>query len=105
LAEDFNTPASRSVLYDWISEANRRIDAGQALGPGRLSEMLHALGLENLLDSDERVDPEAKQLLEERERARAERDFEAADRTRDQLAALGFEVRDTPEGPKLVRRG
>jgi cysteinyl-tRNA synthetase len=92
------------VLYDWITEANRRIDAGQAVGPGRLGEMLHALGLENLLDSEEVGDPEAEQLLEERERARAERDFATADRKRDQLAELGFEVRDTPEGPKLVRR-
>ena len=104
LADDFNTPAARSVLYDWITEANRRIDAGQAVGPGRLGEMLYALGLENLLETEETGDPEAEQLLEERERARAERDFATADRKRDQLAQLGFEVRDTPEGPKLVRR-
>jgi cysteinyl-tRNA synthetase len=105
LADDFNTPTARSVLYDWIAEANRRIDAGERLGPGRLGEMLHALGLENLLEAgDEAVDPEAGRLLAERERARAERDFEAADRKRDELAALGFEVRDTAEGPRLVRR-
>jgi cysteinyl-tRNA synthetase len=104
LADDFNTPAARSVLYDWITEANRRIDAGQAVGFGRLGEMLHALGLENLLEADAAADPEAERLLEERERARAERDFEAADRKRDELAALGFEVRDTAEGPRLVRR-
>jgi cysteinyl-tRNA synthetase len=105
LADDFNTPAARSVLYDWIAEANRRIDAGERIGPGRLGEMLYALGLENLLEQeDEGADPEAERLLEERERARAERDFETADRKRDELAALGFEVRDTSEGPQLVRR-
>jgi cysteinyl-tRNA synthetase len=104
LADDFNTPAARSVLYDWVAEANRRIDAGQPVGPGRLGEMLYALGLEGLLEADEAADPEAERLLEERERARAERDFEAADRKRDELAALGFEVRDTAEGPRLVRR-
>jgi cysteinyl-tRNA synthetase len=104
LADDFNTPAARSVLYDWVTEANRRIDAGEAVGPGRLGEMLHALGLENLLEADAAADPEAERLLEERERARAERDFEAADRKRDELAALGFDVRDTAEGPRLVRR-
>jgi cysteinyl-tRNA synthetase len=67
--------------------------------------MLHALGLENLLEAAHASDPEAELLLEERERARAERDFETADRKRDELAALGFEVRDTAEGPRLVRRG
>jgi cysteinyl-tRNA synthetase len=104
LADDFNTPAARSVLYDWITEANRRIDGGEAVGAGRLAEMLHALGLENLLEADETAGPEAERLLEERERARAERDFATADRVRDELAQLGFEVRDTPEGPTLVRR-
>ena len=47
---------------------------------------------------------EAERLLREREEARAAGDFELADRRRDELAALGFEVRDTPEGPRLVRR-
>jgi cysteinyl-tRNA synthetase len=92
------------VLYDWIAEANRRMDAGQAVGPGRLGELLYALGLENLLEEEEGADPEAQRLLDERERARAERDFETADAKRDELAALGFDVRDTSEGPRLVRR-
>jgi cysteinyl-tRNA synthetase len=104
LADDFNTPAARSVLYDWIAEANRRIDAGETVGPGRLGELLYAFGLENLLEQEERADPEAERLLEERELARAERDFATADRKRDELAELGFEVRDTAEGPRLVRR-
>ena len=104
LADDFNTPAARSVLYDWIAEANRRIDAGETVGPGRLGELLHAFGLENLLEQEEQADPEAERLLEEREQARAERDFATADRKRDELVALGFDVRDTAEGPRLVRR-
>jgi cysteinyl-tRNA synthetase len=104
LADDFNTPAARSVLYDWIAEANRRIDAGQAVGPGRLRELLYAFGLENLLEGDDVADPEAQRLLDERELARTERDFDTADAKRDELAALGFDVRDTSEGPRLVRR-
>src|SRR5205807_54896 len=46
--------------------------------------------------------PEALRLLDEREQARARRDYDAADRKRDELSALGFEVRDTPDGPRLV---
>jgi cysteinyl-tRNA synthetase len=100
-----NTAEARSVLFEWVSEANRRIDAGEAVGPGRLPEMLYALGLENLLsEEEESPPPEAQQLLREREEARAARDFATADAKRDELAALGWEVRDTPEGPRLVRR-
>jgi len=105
LADDFNTAEARSVLFEWVSEANRRIDAGESVGVGRLGEMLYALGLENLLaEDDETPPPEAEQLLREREEARAARDFATADAKRDELAALGWEVRDTPEGPRLVRR-
>ena len=105
LADDFNTPAARAALFDWITEGNRRLDAGGELGPGALAEMLRMLGLENLLDTAEQADPEAERLLEEREAARAARDFGMADAKRDELAALGWEVRDTPAGPKLVRSG
>jgi cysteinyl-tRNA synthetase len=105
LADDFNTPAARAAMFDWIAEGNRRLDAGERLGPGALREMLWVLGLDNLLDTAEEADPEAERLLEEREAARAARDFDTADAKRDELAALGWDVRDTPEGPKLVRSG
>ena len=66
--------------------------------------MLPLLGLESLLAPADAIDPEAERLMEEREQARAGRDFERADRIRDELASRGYEVRDTPEGPRLVRR-
>jgi cysteinyl-tRNA synthetase len=106
LADDFNTAAARGVLFEWVSEANRRVDAGERLGPGRLGEMLHAFGLESLLeDGDEEAPEEIKRLAAEREEARTARDFERADRLRDQLTDAGWEVRDTPEGARLVRSG
>jgi len=104
LADDFNTPQARAVLFDWVAEANRRIDAGEAVGPGRLGEMLHALGLETLLEADDDVPEELQRLAAERDEARSARDFERADRIRDQLAESGWEIRDTPEGAQLVRR-
>jgi cysteinyl-tRNA synthetase len=105
LADDFNTAAARAILFEWVAEANRRLDTGERLGVGRLGEMLHAFGLENLLagDDDEALDPEAERLLEERQAARAARDFERADAIRDELAALGWQVRDAVDGARLVR--
>jgi cysteinyl-tRNA synthetase len=106
LADDFNTAAARAVLFEWISEGNRRIDAGERLGPGRLGEMLHAIGMERVLEEDgEGPGEDAERLLAEREAARATRDFATADAKRGELERLGFEVRDTPEGPQLVPRG
>jgi cysteinyl-tRNA synthetase len=104
LADDFNTPQARAVLFEWVAEANRRMDAGVAVGPGRLGEMLYALGLETLLEADDEAPDELQRLAAERDEARAARDFERADQIRDQLAESGWEIRDTPEGARLVRR-
>ena len=105
LADDFNTPAARAILFDWVAEANRRLERGEAVGPGGLGEMLHALGLEGLLEADRAQAPEEMvRLARERDEARAARDFERADRLREQLAAEGWEVRDTPAGAELVPR-
>jgi cysteinyl-tRNA synthetase len=104
LADDFNTPQARAVLFEWVAEANRRIDAGERVGPGRLGEMLYALGLENLLEVEDEAPDELQQLAAERDEARSARDFERADQIRDQLAEQGWEIRDTPDGTRLVRR-
>ena len=103
LADDFNTPAALAELFPWVARAHSRLDAGESFGPGSLPEMLHLLGLESLLEEDVPPDEEALRLLEEREAARRERDFATADARRDELAARGWQVRDTPEGPRLVR--
>jgi cysteinyl-tRNA synthetase len=104
LSDDFNTPEARAALFDWVAEANRRIDAGERVGPGRLPEMLDALGLESLLELEDEAPEELRRLAEEREEARAARDFERADQIRNRLAGEGWEIRDTPDGARLVRR-
>ena len=101
LCEDFNTPRAFAALFELIAEGNRRPLPGAR---GAVVEMLPLLGLEALAASEEAGDEEARRLLAERERARAERDFERADALRDALAERGWEVRDGPEGARLVPR-
>jgi cysteinyl-tRNA synthetase len=99
LADDFNTAKALASLYEWISEANKLED----VGADDLQGMLEVLGLETLLARDEGPPPEAVALAEQRAAARATRDWQAADRLRDELAGLGWEVRDGPQGAELVR--
>jgi cysteinyl-tRNA synthetase len=100
LANDFNTPAALAAVFEWVSEANRAaIDAGS----DDLREMLDVLALANLLDSDAvAAGPEIVELAKRREQARAAKDWTEADRLRDELRALGWEVRDGPDGPELL---
>jgi len=99
LAEDFNTPRALAAAFEWVREANRSADA---VGDADLREMLAVFALENLLEVEQAsAPPAARALLEEREQARAAREFARADAIRDQLRELGWEVRDGPGGPEL----
>ncbi len=103
LADDFNTPRALAVVFDWVREANRR---SAPTGDADLRAMLGIFALEGLLDADaDGPDAAAQELLAQREAARVARDFAEADRLRDALAALGWEVRDSAGGPSLVPRG
>jgi cysteinyl-tRNA synthetase len=89
LEDDFNTPAALAVMHEW---RDRELLRG-ALG---------IFGLESLAEADD-APSEAVKLAERRQAARNARDFEKADRLRAELEAAGWEVRDDPDGYRLVR--
>jgi cysteinyl-tRNA synthetase len=99
LADDYNTPRALAALYEWIGEANKLDEPG---GRKELGEMLQVLGLESLLEADE-APAEMVALAEQREAARRDKDWAEADRLRDALRDAGWEVRDGPQGPELVK--
>jgi cysteinyl-tRNA synthetase len=68
-----------------------------------VAEMLELVGLGSISGSDDgEADEGARRLMEDREAARAAKDFTRADEIRDELARMGYEVRDSAEGPRLV---
>ncbi len=100
LANDFNTPEALARLFEWVREANR---SSSEVGDADLREMLAVLGLENLLEAPTHdAPPDVLELRDARESSRAARDYAEADRLRDRLRELGWEVRDSPEGPELL---
>ncbi|HZO06230.1 MAG TPA: DALR domain-containing protein, partial [Solirubrobacterales bacterium] len=101
LADDFNTPRAMAEVFELVSEANRGEVPGAAEA---VYGMLEVLGLGNLAEDEDGADAEAQGLMLEREQARGEKDFARSDEIRDRLAALGWEVRDSAEGPRLVSR-
>jgi len=99
LADDFNTPRAMAEVFELVAEANRQDVAGAR---ETVHEMLGLVGLESLVSAEEGAGDEAEKLLVEREQARAGKDFARADEIRDRLAELGWEVRDSADGAKLV---
>jgi cysteinyl-tRNA synthetase len=100
LARDFNTPEALSALNDWIREASG--PGSDSPGDSHLREMLWALGLESLLAPSAQPPADVRSLAEQREQARADRDFAAADRLREEISVQGWEVRDGPGGFELL---
>ena len=92
LDDDFDTPAALRVLHDWASRG--RLDL--------LRRGLDVFGLSSVTEL-EAAPPELVSVAERRAAARAARDFELADRLRDELAAAGWQMRDRPDGYDLVR--
>jgi cysteinyl-tRNA synthetase len=99
LADDFNTPRAMAEVFELVAEANRE-EIPEA--PRVLREMLELIGLDSLAAAEEGAGSEAEALMAERQEARAAKDFGRADEIRDRLAELGWEVRDSADGPRLV---
>ena len=93
LDDDFNTPDALALFHDWRS---RGLAADLHAG-------LELFGLGSLGERDE-APPEVVALAVQRQQARAAKDFAEADRLRDAIAELGWEVRDVAGGFELVRR-
>ena len=112
--DDFNTSQAIAALYDLARELNRFKDSlatPQAVTPtskglvedavATIERIMAVLGLpapDVGTGADERTTRRVEDLLAERERLRAARDFAGADRVRDELTALGALVEDHPQG-------
>jgi cysteinyl-tRNA synthetase len=114
--DDLGTPAATAVIYDAVREGNRLLAVGDIRAATDLATqvaaMLGVLGLDPAdpawgQDTGARdgrlthaVDTLVAGLLEQRAKARADKDFATADAIRDRIKAAGIEIEDTPSGPQ-----
>ena len=108
LDDDLNISAALGFLFESIRETNRAMDENK-LDASAASAWLDwwkrvntVLNLEAKLESI--VPPEVAQLANQRENARREKNWTQSDELREQIFAIGWEVRDTKDGPKLTPR-
>jgi cysteinyl-tRNA synthetase len=110
MADDLDTPAALAVLHGLAGELNSAVAAGRAdpavvaEAADALRDALWVLGLHTLdVEESDEAPAEVRALADERDRARAARDFARSDELRDAIAGHGWLVRDTPQGAELVR--
>ncbi len=108
LADDLNVSDSLGALFDLVHAGNRAIDAKaiSRTGAGAVVALLasfdRVLGI--LEKPQDQVPEAAVKLLERRQQARQTKNWAEADLVRNELAALGWIIQDTPQGPKLKRK-
>jgi cysteinyl-tRNA synthetase len=102
VADDLATPRALAIAHQVASAS----DLPDAQRRALLLDFDRVLGLDLGSTPGEAAPlPEgAAELLERRAAARVARDFGASDALRDELAALGIEVRDTPAGQETTVR-
>jgi cysteinyl-tRNA synthetase len=106
LADNLNISGALAAVYGMTSSINRMLDDGavrrEELDSVRETmlgfDRVLGLGLDGVGDSAEIDATWVEERLAARKRARAERDFAAADAIRDELAAAGVVIKDTPRG-------
>ena len=114
MQDDLNTAAALGVVFELVRSLNSAIDAGQ-LGAGDVpgirqafDEFDRVLGVFSLRLAEDDQPPvpveEIERLIEDRQGARRRREFAAADRIRDDLAARGVLLEDGTGGTRWKRK-
>jgi cysteinyl-tRNA synthetase len=110
LDDDLNISSALAVLFETLRESNRRMDLGDegklspAQARGLLNWLVRVDGVLALEPEDRQsIPPEVEELVAARAAARAAKEWKKSDEIRDQITALGWIVKDTKDGQKVIR--
>ncbi len=107
LGDDLNISGAMAAVFELVRAGNRALDAG-VVSAGEASAVLEVwrsfdrvLGF--LFPASDEIPAEVQQLVTERTAARAAKNWAESDRLRAAIEAAGFQIKDTPQGPKVRR--
>lgn len=110
LANDLDTPGAIAVLWDMINDKSldNKVKCGtlmsmdEVLDIGLSDDPFEGMRSLGVIATDE-LPEKIQHLIDEREAARIARNWEMADAIRDKLKLEGYELEDTPQGPKVTK--
>ena len=108
MEDDLNTADAITAIFEMVTAINTYIrnDCSSAFAEEALKVLLKFSNVLGLLEADskeEEISDEIKNLIEERQNARKEKNFARADEIRDLLREKGITLKDTPQGVQIIR--
>ena len=106
--DDLNTADGIAAIFELVSEINLDVKDGASKSFAeealrRIKELTDVLGLFGGEDEEEGLGDDIQALIDERQAARKAKNWARADEIRDQLAAMGITLKDTPQGVQVIR--
>ncbi|QKQ98145.1 cysteine--tRNA ligase [Candidatus Nanohaloarchaea archaeon] len=101
--DDLNTPRAKQYLLEVVNHLNSIEGDVKPKYADTLEKLFQVLGVDIRPQASEEESELADLLMELRDEAREEEDWETSDMIRDRLEDLGFEVEDTEEGSKWLK--
>lgn len=105
--DDLNTADAISAIFELITAINTAAASGfsKAMARKSLDKLLELSNVIGLLEEEDNkeISHDIKELVEERQKAREERDFKRADEIRDILKERGIVIKDTPQGVQIIK--
>ena len=106
--DDLNTADGIAAIFELVSEINLDVKDGASKSFAeealkRIRELTEVLGIFGGEDEEEGLGDDIQALIDERQAARKEKNWARADEIRDQLAAMGITLKDTPQGVQVIR--
>lgn len=96
--DDLKTPQALAVIWELVKSDVPSAQKAETLI--KMDDIL-GLGLAGYINKQIEIPEEVQELLEKREKARKDKNFELSDKLRNQIQDLGFEIEDTPTGQKV----
>ena len=105
--DDLNTADAISAMFELITAINTAVKDGcsKAFAEKSLDKLMELANVLGILQQEEKagIDDDIQELIAQRQEARKNKDYARADEIRDQLAAQGITLKDTPQGVQIVR--
>ena len=109
--DDFNTADAISAIFELVRQINTDCDRNPlpskeyfTYAQTLFDTLLDVMGIVIPEQKEEQLPEQVQELVNRRAQARKEKNFALADQLRDEIAALGYEVKETRQGTQITKK-